>query len=273
MTRAAVRRRCAWILLATVCPVVTGCGAKKKTTIDPSQLSADATFDRAVDLLAKHRLSQAMAALKRIQFAADTRAEVEPLTRLALADATFYQGTTIAWIDARNLYLDFVTLNGDHPLAPYAQLQVGLCSLKQVSQPSKDQALTRQAIQDLEAVRQRWPSSRYVDAARSLASEARANLAESEFLVGRFYLKKKNYKAAIERFRGIVIGFPDYPDVEKVLFHLAQANVLAGNEAEARIYLDTLVTRHPNGAYVDRAQKALGAIARDFDSELAAHPD
>jgi outer membrane assembly lipoprotein YfiO len=236
MTCIAFRRSCAWILFATVFLAVTGCGGKKKKELDPSQLTADATFDRAVDLLAKRQLSQAMAALKRIQFAPDTRAEIEPLTRLALADATFYQGTTIAWIDARNLYLDFVTLNGDHPLAPYAQLQVGLCSLKQVSQPSKDQALTRQAIQDLEAVQRRWPSSRYIDAARSLASEARANLAESEFLVGR-------------------------------------AHVLAGNEAEARLYLDTLVTRHPNGTYVTRAQKTLGAMSGDFESELGARPD
>jgi outer membrane protein assembly factor BamD len=268
MSRAAIRRSAAWILLATVVLAVTGCGGKKKQEIDPSQLSASATFDRATELLAKRQLSQAMSALKRIQFAPASRAEIEPLTRLALADATFYQGTTIAWIDARNLYLDFVTLNGDHPLAPYAQLQVGLCSLKQVSQPSKDQALTRQAIQDLDAVRRRWPDSRYVDAARSLASEARANLAESEFLIGRFYLKKKNFTAAIDRFRGIMIGFPDYPDVEKVLFHLARAHVLAGNEAEARLYLDTLVTRDPSGAYVSRAQKTLGAMDGDFESEL-----
>lgn len=273
MTCDAVRRAGAGILMIAVFLAVTGCGGKKKGTVDPAQLSADATFNRAIDLLAKRQLSQAQAALKRIQFAPESRAEIEPLTRLALADATFYQGTTIAWIDARNLYLDFVTLNGDHPLAPYAQLQVGLCSLKQVSQPSKDQALTRQAIQDLDAVRRRWPSSRYVDAARSLASEARANLAESEFLVGRFYLKKKNYEAAIERFRGIVIGFPDYPDVEKVLFNLAQAHMLSGNEAEARLYLDTIVTRHPNGAYTSRAQKSLGAIEGDFEGELDAHRD
>ena len=90
---------------------------------------------------------------------------------------------------------------------------------------------------------------------------------------GEKLLKKKKFAAAIERFRGIVIGFPDYPDVEKVLFNLAQAHVLAGNEAEARIYLDTLVTRHPNGAYVSRAQKTLGAITGEFESELGAHPD
>ena len=48
--------------------------------------------------------------------------------RIGVADATFYQGHDLALIDARNLYLDFVTLNADHELAPYAQFQAGICS-------------------------------------------------------------------------------------------------------------------------------------------------
>jgi len=236
------------------------CGGKKKDTVHAGDLSAGATFDRATKLLAEHQLRQATAALKRIQFAQDTRAEIEPLTRLALADATFYQGTAISWIDARNLYLDFVTLNGDHALAPYAQLQVGLCSLKQVSQPSKDQELTKQAIRDLRAVEQRWPDSTFTIASRTMLLEARANLAESEYLVGKFYFKKKKYTAAIERFRIVLAQFPDFPDVDKVLFHMADANARNGNSVIARGYIDRLLSDYPNSGLLDPARKLLGSM-------------
>jgi outer membrane protein assembly factor BamD len=266
MTGGAVRRRCVVCLVAAVVLATAGCGGKKKKAAETAPIRTEAAFDNATRLLAKRQLTQAMSALKRIQFDAETRAELEPLTRLAMADATFYQGTTVAYIDSRNLYLDFVTMHGDHPLAPYAQLQVGLCSLKQVNQPSKDQTLTRQAIRDLGAVRQRWPNSGYADAARSLESEARGNLAESEYLIGRFYLKRKNYPAAINRLRGIVIGYPDYPEPEKILFNLAKALVHSGKEAEARVYLDRIVSSHPDGEYVTRAEKTLVALEGNLES-------
>lgn len=242
----------------------TGCG-KKRPAAEAARIP---TFQRAIELLAKHQLRQATTALKNIQFSTETREELEPLTRLALADATFYQGSDIAWIDARNLYTEFVTLNGNHPLAPYAQLQVGLCSLKQVSQPTKDQSLTLQAIRDLETVESRWPDSAYVVAARAMLREARANLAESEFLVGQFYLKKKNYRAAVDRFNGIVVRFPDFPSLEKVLFHLAQAHLEDGDPGLARAYLNRLLTEYPNGEYVSRAQKTLGSMAAGFTGEI-----
>jgi len=266
------RRLLVGIGLLALLPCAGGCGGKEKKTVQAADLSADATFDRATELLAKHQLRQATAALKRIQFAQDTRAEIEPLTRLAMADATFYQGTAIAWIDARNLYLDFVTLNSDHALAPYAQLQVGLCSLKQVSQPSKDQELTKQAIRDLRAVEQRWPDSPYTIASRTMLLEARANLAESEYLIGKFYFKKKNYTAAIDRFRVILAQFPDFPDVDKVLFHMADANAKTGNSVIARGYLDRLLTDYPSSGFLDPARKLLGTMEPLFQSDVATQP-
>jgi len=255
-----------WIIVVLL--LACGCSGKKKGAKGATDLSPEGTFARAQELLNAHQLRQATTNFKRIQFAPESRDELEPLTRLALADTTYYQNTSIAWIDARNLYLDFVTLNGDHELAPYAQLQVGRCSLNQVSHPTKDQTLTRQAIQDLEAVARRWPSSHYVAAARSMNTEARANLAESEFVVGKFYLKRKNYDGAINRFRGIVVGFPDYPEFEKVLFYLAQAYLRGGNELEARLYLDRLLTQYPNGEFIPRTQKVIGSLAGGFEGEV-----
>ncbi len=266
---AAVRRTRPLLLLLLLMVLATGSGCSKKPPkTDATEISPAVTFERASELLAQRDLRQATAALKKIAFDAETRTVLEPLTRLALADATFYLGTDIGWIDARNLYLDFVTLNGDHPLAPYAQLQVGMCSLKQVSEPSRDQSLTLQAIRDLEAVGNRWPGSPYVVASRAMLREARAHLAESEFLVGRFYFKRKNYVAAIERLNGVVVRFPEYSEADKVLYQLAQAHLNAGNAAQARIQLDRLLSQHPNGEYVARAQKTLGSILGGLVSEV-----
>jgi len=267
MSLGQARRRRSPAAVLLVLLLACGCSGKKKAS-GATDLSAEGSFRQAYGLLQEHELRQAASAFKRIQFGSETREELEPLTRLALADATYYRGNALGWIDARNLYIDFVTLNGEHPLAPYAQLQVGRCSLNQVSQPTKDQSLTRQAIRDLDEVFRRWPDSRYAVAARSMSRQARSNLAESEFLVGRFYLKRKKYEGAIGRFRNIVSAYPDYPQFEQVLFYLAEAHLGRGNPEEARLFLDRLLTRYPDGAYVPRAQKLMGRLAGSFEGSV-----
>jgi outer membrane protein assembly factor BamD len=249
-------------LLALV--LAAGCAGGKKQPEGPVLPEADPAvgFRKALRHLSKHDLRQATAVLDRIPLAADVRADLEPLTRLARADATFYQGNSLAWIDARNLYLNFVGLYAEHPLAPYAQLQVGTCSFKQANKPTRDQGLTLQAIHDLEAVEARWPDSPYVDAGRSLLRQARANLAASEYLVGNFYRKRKNYAAAISRYRGIVVRFPDFPQLDDVLYSLAQSHLAQGSPAEARVYLGRLVTEYPGAEQVEDARRTLAKIER-----------
>jgi outer membrane protein assembly factor BamD len=261
----------AFVLLALIVfsLLSAGCFGKKQTVADVGAIASEQNFDRAMKLLSERQLRQATSVLTRIRFDPATRDEIEPLTRLAIADAAFYQGTSIGWIDARTKYVDFVTLNAKHPLAPYAQLQVGQCSLQQINGPAKDQSVTKQAVRDFEQVMARWPNSAYVAAARSLLRQARSRLAESEYLVGRFYLKKKAYVAAIDRFRIVVERFPDYTELEKVLFHLGQAHLRSGNQLEGRVFMDRLINDFPRSDYVGQAKKALGSIEADFGTDIS----
>lgn len=249
------------VLLACLAiPLGPGCGGKKSDVVDASEIPSAESFGRAQSLLAKRDLRQALNALKRVQFSSETQGETEPLTRLALADATFYQGSALGWIDARNLYLDFVTLNADHPLAPYAQLQVGHCSLKQVEQPSRDQALTRQAISDLREVQRRWADSSYVALAEMMLREARANLAEAEYLVGHFYLRRKEFVAAIGRLKALPVAFPEYPELDKVMYELSQAYKRNGDQAEASAELRRLLAQFPDGEWSAPAERLLAEL-------------
>jgi len=234
----------------------TGCKKKKANTVG-ELLRADLAYRRGMEEFSKRDLLDSVASFGRIQYGPDTLEEFEPLTRLGMADATFYQGTQISLIDARSLYLDFVTLYGVHPLAPYALTQAGLCSLGQVNHPSKDQSQTYQALLDLQEVMLRYPDSLYAGAAGGLMQEARSHLAESEFIVGRFYMKRKKFLAALERFRTILDDYPEYSETEKVLYHVARSLWKLHNEERARIYLSQLLTDYPGGSYSDPARKLL----------------
>ena len=82
-------------------------------------------------------------------------------------------------------------------------------------------------------------------------------LAEHEFMVGKFYLNRKAPLAAVNRFQGILELYPHYAEKDKLYFYLGQALLKMNNDIEARIYLDKLVTDFPDGQYVDEALKEL----------------
>lgn len=260
------------IALATALVALSGSGttyAKKNKKQDKaSYVSANDIYEQGLREIEEDDLRQAQAMLERITYAPDNREELEPLVRLGIADATFYQNYGVSLIDARSLYLDFVALYGDHPAAPYAQFQAGVCSLGQVVHPSRDQSQTHQAIADLRVISQRWPRSLFAPAARVMIQQAEHNLAEHSFTVGKFYLKRKAPMAAVQRFQEILDRFPHWREREKLYLYLGQAQLRAGNDTEARIYLDKLVTDYPYGEYRKTAKRELkkaGGPLEDLD--------
>lgn len=249
-------------LVALLCllawATLPGCAHRKQGKNDEAMLlPADVLYHKAEQEIVQGNYRKAKTYLERIQYTSENRKGLEPLVRLALADLAFYGGDSIALIEARSKYLDFVTLYGDHPRAPYAQLQAGVCSLKQVSHPMRDQSQTQTAIADLKEVERRYPGSPYVRAAADFMDRAEANLAEHDVLVGRFYFKRRAYLAASERFRSVLQRYPRYTGKERVYFYLGQALLRMNNDTEGRIYLDKLVADYPNGEFTEEAKRLL----------------
>ena len=249
----------ALMLAAVFLVTMAGCGgSKKKDSSGPADayLTTEELYDQGREYLASHELRKARQMFERINMTEDAR-DLEPMVRLSMADATFYAGDSLSLIDARPLYDDFVILYGDHERAPYAKLQAGVCLLQQVNHPSRDQSMTYESIEDLNAVIRRFPGSDYAGVAQIKIDNARNNLAEHDYLIGKFYMKKKAYQPAEKRFRNVLLNYPEYPERDKLYFALGKALVLADNMDEGRIYLGKLIESWPNSAYAKNATKLL----------------
>ncbi len=237
-----------------------GCGAHHKAAKGRGLAPGEELYAQAMAELEHRKLSKAKSLLESIQFTSENRSALEPLVRVALADTLFFTGDSISLIDARSKYIEFATLYGDHPRAPYAQFQTGVCSLAEISGPSRDQSQTRVAITDFQDVERRYPDSPYAPAARAMLEIAERNLAEHEYQVGRFYMQRKAYFAAAERFRGILDNYPRYSEKQKVYLDLGRALILTKNSVEGTIYLDKLVTDYPSDPRAAEARRLLASV-------------
>ncbi len=128
----------------------------------------------------------------------------------------------------------FLALNPASPDAAYAAYMVAMSYYNQIPDVTRDQERAEKALVALQEVVQRWPNSEYAPDARFKLNVVKDQLAGKEMAVGRFYLEKRNYTAAINRFRNVVSQDQTTNQIEEALARLAEAYLALGivNEAQ-----------------------------------------
>jgi outer membrane protein assembly factor BamD len=104
----------------------------------------------------------------------------------------------------------------------------------EMKDPTRDQSATRKALTELKTLVQRYPDSPYAKQAENRILLCEDGLAASEMNVGRYYLKKGNQIAAINRFKTVVAEYQTTPHVEEALMRLTEAYVSLGIQPEAQ---------------------------------------
>ena len=104
----------------------------------------------------------------------------------------------------------------------------------QIDEVGRDQGLTFQALQALRQVIERYPDSEYAKSAILKFELAFDHLAAKEMEVGRYYLKRDHFAAAINRFRVVVEEFETTSHTPEALYRLVEAYLSLGLTDEAQ---------------------------------------
>lgn len=139
--------------------------------------------------------------------------------------------------------------------------------------PNRDQGETRKALAELKTLKTRYPDSPYAKDADNKIKITEDNLAASEMEVGRYYLKRKQYVAAINRFKTVVSDYQTTAHVEEALMRLTESYMALGITNEAQNAAAVLGHNFPNSRWYKDAYALLqggGLVPReDGDSWLA----
>ena len=149
----------------------------------------------------------------------------------------------------------YVTLHPGSPDAAYAQYLIGSSYYDQILDVSRDQARADRAIDALQEVVRKYPNSEYAISAQKKIAMARDQLAGKEMDVGRFYLNKRDFVGAINRFKVVVTQYQTTRHVEEALMRLSECYVALGIIDEAQTAAAVLGHNFPDSAWYKDAYR------------------
>lgn len=152
--------------------------------------------------------------------------------------------------DEALLALDrFIELHpGDENIA-YAYYLKALSFYEQISDVRRDQKMTELALDALRQVVSRFPESSYAKDAALKIDLTTDHLAGKEMEIGRYYLFRHQYQAAINRFTRVVEQYQTTTHVPEALLRLTEAYTALGIVAEAQKNAAILGQNYPNTSW------------------------
>ncbi len=237
-------------LMASAILLIAGCSGGSNITLSegtpPEQIMA---------------LAQIEVDRENYEEAAAYYAEVERLhpysveAKYALIEAAKAYREESMWTESRAAaarYLDFYPTT---PEAPFAMYLVGLSYYDQIIDVERDQRNTFRSLQVFRTLIETYPGTEYARLAEEKFAIALNQLAGKEMDIGRFYLRRGHYVAAIERFRVVVDDYGDTPQTPEAMYRLIEGYLSLGLVGEAQVAYQLLGARYPDSDwYADAAR-------------------
>lgn len=154
--------------------------------------------------------------------------------RRALIMQAFAHHSDRNYEDSRSAAQRFIDFYPEDDDAAYAQYLLALSYYDQIDEVGRDQGLTFQALQSLREVIERYPDSEYARSSILKFDLAFDHLAAKEMEIGRYYLRRDHFTAAINRFRVVVEDFQTTTHTPEALHRLVEAYLSLGLTEEAQ---------------------------------------
>ena len=162
----------------------------------------------------------------------------------------------------------FLQLHPGNHDAPYAYYLIAISYYEQIADIGREQKITEQALDALREIVDRYPSSEYARDAGLKIDLARDHLAGKEMEIGRYYLERGHYAAAINRFRHVITLYQTTSHVPEALHRLTEAYLPLGLQDEAKNSAAILGHNYPGSEwYLDSYALLTGEDQRTGEVE------
>jgi outer membrane protein assembly factor BamD len=141
--------------------------------------------------------------------------------------------------------------------AAYALYLEASSYYRQIPDISRDQERAGKALEAFQQVVKDYPDSEYVEDSKYKIQVTADQLAGKEMSIGRFYLNRRNFTAAINRFRNVLTTYQTTRHSEEALYRLTEAYLGLGITDEAQTAAAVLGHNFPDGQWYKDAYALL----------------
>ena len=241
-----LRALAGWLALALVTALLMGCSLLNKDDDYVPDTPADKLYNEGLFLL-NNKQDYKEAAKKFDQV--DRENPYSDWARKALLMSAYAYYQSEQYTDCINSAKRYVTLHPGSPDAAYAQYLIGSSYYDQILDVTRDQERAEKAINAFEEVVRKYPDSEYAINAKKKIEMARDQLAGKEMEIGRFYMNKRDFTGAINRFKVVVTRYQTTRHVEEALMRLTEAYLSLGIVDEAQTAAAVLGHNFPDSPW------------------------
>jgi outer membrane protein assembly factor BamD len=221
---------------------------KEEEIIPPDQL-----YSEALDQMDRQRFAGAVTTFEKLE-RQHPYSDYAEKAKLMIVYGNFRLGK----FDEAILSADrFLAIYPDGKDVPYVLYLKGTSYFNQIKDITRDQQISRDAIDTYGLVINNYPDSEYAKDARDKMGVAFDQLAGKEMSVGRYYLGNGQYAAAINRFRVVVEQYQTSTHIEEALYRLTEANLALGLINEAQTAAAVLGHNYPTSTWYQTAYQLL----------------
>jgi outer membrane protein assembly factor BamD len=156
--------------------------------------------------------------------------------------------------------------------APYANYLIAVSYYEQIVDVERDQKATQDALTALQLVAARYPDTDFARDAQLKVDLVREHLAGKQMAIGRFYLKRGEYLAGVNRFRVVIDEYQTTSHVPEALHRLTEAYLGLGIVHEAQAAAAVLGHNFPGSEWYQDSYRLLAqaGVAQPVDQAAPA---
>jgi len=234
--------------------VLSGCGLFGPQKIKEESIVPDAVlYQTALDEMDRQRYLTAITALEQLS-RQHPYSKFNERAKVMEVYANYRIGKFDEAILAADRFLALYPTNKD---VPYVLWLKGTSYYAQIKDITRDQQLSKDAIDTYQLLISNYPQSEHAKDARDKLNVGYDQLAGKEMSVGRYYAGNGQYAAAINRFRVVAEQYQTSTHIEEALYRLAESNLALGLTHEAQTATAVLGHNYPSSEWYKRAYELL----------------
>lgn len=236
----------AFLLAPLLIFMLTACSADKKSKHKlVEDTPVEVLYNKAAALMDEKDYMKAATAFEEVErqhpySAWATRAQL--MTGYALYKGMDYES-------AVNALEQFIQLHPGNKDTAYAHYLAALCDYERLADVRRDQSYAANTLLRLETIISRFPNSTYAKDAVLKMALVHDHLAGAEMEIGRNYLQRTLYTAAIGRFRVVVEKYQSTSHVPEALHRLVECYLAIGIPSEAKAVAAVLGHNFPGSKW------------------------